>query len=386
LRALDVDHVAEFLDRLERRPIAVATGLCVRQRHRRSSCTRCLDACPVGAIAWNEGLEIDWEACTGCGICAAVCPTAALEASGPSDDELLVQIQQFVAKRGWVAFACPRALQGVEGRATCLGVSCLGRLDEGLLVSAVGCGAEQVGLVDSACEGCPQAAGRAVAERTIARANAVLEALGLSARAAFQADLPALSPVGRGGDGSAEGVSRRGLFKVLARETARMGEMAAETAQSREGQQEPAARGKGDLPRALPSSRLLLLAALKRLGVPAGSALVCEDGPFGQFQLGEGCTGCQMCAFFCPSGALTRVVDGKRVGLAFRASHCLRCNLCRDICYRDAVSLSSVVDLKKVLALEVDWCFAQEMDAEPWKKGLGEGVARQILGMLDKLG
>jgi Pyruvate/2-oxoacid:ferredoxin oxidoreductase delta subunit len=384
LPGLAVDQVAEFLDRLERRPVAVATGLCARQRHRRSTCRRCFDACPAGAIAWDEGLEIDWEACTGCGICAAVCPTAALEASEPSDDELLVQIQEFVEKRRWVAFACPRALESAAGSAACLSVSCLGRLDEGLLVSAVACGAEQVGLVDGACEGCFQAGGRAVAGTMVARANALLEALGLPARVAFRGDLPAVAPVGRGGAGSAEGVSRRGLFKVLARETARMGGVAAETAQIQEGKQEAAARGRGDLPRALPSSRLLLLAALKRLDVPAGAALVCEGGPFGQFQLGEGCTGCQMCAFFCPTGALTRVVDGKRVGLAFRVSHCVHCGLCRDTCYRDAVSLSSVVDLNKVLALAVDWCFAQEMDAEPWKKGLGEGVARQILGELSR--
>jgi ferredoxin len=377
---LDVDQLGDILDRLGQHPVAVAAGLCTRQRHRLSTCTRCVDVCPVGAVAFSEGLQIDWEVCTGCGICAAVCPTAALEASVPSNEELLAQIQGLMSTQDAVAFACPRAQGDAQGRAACLTVSCLGRLDESLLVGAVAYGAQAVWLVDGACEGCPQASGRAVAEATITRANALLEAFDTPARAAFRPELPAP----RGKNGSGTGVSRRGLFKVLARETARVGEIAVETMPSRQRNQDTQGRPTGDLPKELPGSRLLLLAALKRLGSPAAAALVCESaGPFAQFQLGEGCTGCQMCAFFCPTGALSRVVEDGRIGLAFRTSHCTNCGLCRDICYRDAALLSPQLDLNKLVTLAVDWCFAQEMDAEPWKNGLGERLARQLLGALD---
>jgi ferredoxin len=372
-----------MLDRWERRPVALALEFCVRQRHRRSTCTRCVDVCPVGAITWDNGLEIDREACTGCGICAAVCPTAALEASGSSNDELLAQVQRAVERRGWVAFACPRARQGGGAGAPGLTVSCLGRLDEGLLVSAAACGAQSTWLVDGACEGCPQAVGRAVAGAALARCNALLEAFGVPARAAFRPDLPGALQAG-GGNGSAEGVSRRGLFKVLARETARAGQIGAGPEQGMQARPEPR-KTVGDLPRALPSSRLLLLAALKRLGAPVAAALAGEeDGPFARFALGERCTGCQMCAFFCPTGALVKVEDEGRVGLAFRSALCTNCGLCRDICYRDAVVLDHQVDLNDVLAVSVDWLFVGDMEDPPWKKPPDRRVTQAILGMMNQ--
>ena len=380
MSGLDVDQVVDILDRLESHPVVVTSELCARQRHRRSTCSRCVDLCPVGAITWEEGLEIDWEACTGCGICAAVCPTGALETKGPSNDELMVRIKQVISDQDGVVFACPRAQGGCKGGAPCLTVSCLGRLDESLLVGAVAYGAASVWLVDGACAGCPQAVGRALAGAALTRSNALLQAFGVPARVAFRHDLPALPVAGGGRNGSAQGVSRRGLFKVLARETARVGEITAETVRDSHREHEPEARPRGDLPRALPSRRLLLLAALKRLGSPAVSTFTGDkEGVFARFSLGDACTACQMCAFFCPTGALTRVVEGGRVGLAFRASHCTNCGLCRDICYRDSVLLWPVVDLDKVLSMSVDWLFAQEMDTEPWKHASGDSVARHVL-------
>lgn len=370
---LDVDHVIEVLDRLEEHPIAVTLELCTRKRHRLSTCTRCFDVCPVGAITWDDGLQIDWEVCTGCGLCAAVCPTGALEAKKPTNDELIVEIQRVLRGQDEVVFACPRV--STEGRAQPIRVGCVGRLDESLLVSAVAYGAKAVWLVDGACESCPQAGGRALTEKSAARANALLEAFGRSERVAFREDLPE----GEGSQGASSGVSRRGLFKVLARETARVGEIAA-TVEKSDTAATPTVAVKGELPRALPSKRVLLLAALQRLGEPCQEILVCDpDGPFAQFQLGEGCTGCQMCAFFCPTGALTKVVEDGRMGLAFRLSHCVNCHLCHDVCYQHAVEQTYEVDLRKVVGLSVEWMFAQEMDAEPWKKPLSNEVAKRIL-------
>ena len=369
-----MDRVVDVLDRVERFPVEIMPEYCVRLRHRASTCTRCTDACPVGAITWDEGPRIDRDKCAGCGICATACPTAALEATAPTNDEMLAQIQQIVEKQGWVAFACAQAQEGAGDN--CLTVNCLGRLDDGLLVSAVGFGARAVWLIDSACASCPKAAGHRAAEVMAHRANALLEAFGVKTRVEFRQDVPA------GSSGAGQGVSRRGLFKVLTRETVRVGEIAVGQPKNGSGAGAPPAQKKGELPKALPSSRVLLLAALQRLGVPAVAGLAGEKGAsFARFQLGEGCTGCQMCAFFCPTGALSRVVDGNRVGLAFRVSHCVNCGLCRDLCYRGAALMYDEVDLNKVLTMAVDWCFAQEMDAEPWKRGPSDTVLREIAGV-----
>ncbi len=47
--------------------------------HRRSVCTKCVEACPLGAKAIESvptgGISVHVEACTGCGFCVHACPT-----------------------------------------------------------------------------------------------------------------------------------------------------------------------------------------------------------------------------------------------------------------------------------------------------------------------
>jgi ferredoxin len=51
---------------------------CLRIRSRLSSCTRCKDACPEGALTIvKEGFSVN-ERCTLCGLCMAACPTGAI--------------------------------------------------------------------------------------------------------------------------------------------------------------------------------------------------------------------------------------------------------------------------------------------------------------------
>ena len=46
-------------------------------------CDPCFAACPVEAISEFDNIndlpEIDWEKCTGCGVCIAFCPGLAIE-------------------------------------------------------------------------------------------------------------------------------------------------------------------------------------------------------------------------------------------------------------------------------------------------------------------
>ncbi len=373
-------ELMEILSRLGGQAVQVHTERCARGRHRKSTCTRCADVCPTGAISWAEGLAVDPDKCTGCGACAAICPTGALEASSPADGELLARARQVAQTRKTVAFACPRYVEAGPGaRAACVEVSCIGRLHEAVLVGAVATGAQWVLLLDGACEGCPSAKAHEVAERMVARANGLLQAFGVSSRVSLGPQLPA-SLLAGGGD-SAEGLSRRGFFTLLARETVRLGAVTVDTVLSGRERVEKAEPTRGELPADVPAKRALLLASLKRLGEPAVARLETEG--WATFGHTESCTGCQMCAFFCLTGALTKVEGEGKVGVAFRASACTACGLCVDICYQDAVTLAAGADVRKVLSDEAEAHWMRGSDEAPWQQPATDRIAKSIWETLE---
>jgi formate hydrogenlyase subunit 6/NADH:ubiquinone oxidoreductase subunit I len=390
------DRLVDILTRLESRAIRVYPQQCSKLRHRRSSCSLCADCCPTQAITWGEALQVDPDKCTGCGICATVCPTGALEAQAPTNVELLVQIQELVKQRSAITFACPRYLESSnEDSGRFIPVNCLGRLDESILVGAVSLGAEAVWLVDGACEGCPYAAspahrsplekpsrgGRTVVAQVVQRANELLQVCGNRRRIFIGPQLPgglstAARPLRAG-----ETLSRRAFFSMLAHRTTGAAAIAATaTVDSILGNQETQPQEdqrpkKGELSVYLPAKRRLLLAALRQMGKPAVTDFEADGGPFGpaqgklwaQFELKEGCTGCQMCAFFCPTGALNKIEEDGKAGVTFRISHCTHCRLCQDICYKEVVALSSNFDPSKVLVDAVDTLLMRDANAAPWQ-------------------
>jgi ferredoxin len=74
--------------------ITFTDSLCAHSRSRKTGCTRCLDLCPVGAIApAGDHVAIDTMICAGCGSCAAVCPTGAAAYALPPSDALLRKLR-----------------------------------------------------------------------------------------------------------------------------------------------------------------------------------------------------------------------------------------------------------------------------------------------------
>jgi len=384
-----IEQIEKALDRFEPHPIKVVGNLCSAKRHRLSRCQRCVDACPAGALtlrtaadpggpgsAVADGPHIDPERCTGCGMCAVVCPTGALEAQAPSNIELLAHVMRLAREGEGVAFACPLNLEQADPGLPCAVVNCLGRLDESVLVGAVAHGAGPVRLIDRACEGCAQAAGRAMAAAAIERSNSLLAAFGLPGQIAFHAGEACARRVPASTAGDGESLSRRGLLKRLAQETVRAGQAVTEAPQpgaSPQGEPLPADEPlpRGELPADLPLTRALLLTALRRLD-PAPLAEPGHATPgaglFASFGYTDQCTGCQMCGFFCPTGALTKVEQDGQLGVIFRPARCTNCGLCRDICYRDAALLSPGAELTYVLADAAQVFLMRDADAAPWLK------------------
>ena len=379
-----VDQVLDVLTRLDSRSMRVYPRQCTKLRHRRSTCTLCADACPVQAIAWDDSVQVDPDRCTGCGVCATVCPTGVFEARSPTNTELLIQIKELAQEREWLAFACPRYREMRSKEAEpFMQVPCLGRLDESILIGAVSMGISAVWLMDGACQECPQAGGRTVAGTVVERSNAWLQAFGIAQRIAFSPHLPPeLSEKARQ-LGAVDGPSRRAFFSLLARETARTAAVTMESVRGDHGSlpEEAQAPRRGELPTHLPAKRQLLLGALRRLSRPGGAGTEISRGLVAQLDFKATCTGCQMCAFFCPTGALTKAEQDGRAGVAFRVAHCVDCGLCRDVCYCDAVVIASDVDLGRMVDDAAEVILMREADGVPWEASPKERTKRLLAAM-----
>ena len=90
--------------------IRVHRERCAKVRNRNVDCLKCAAACTSGCLSLDDGeLVIDASKCVGCGTCATVCPTCALESLNPSDAELKVTRWSLSAarwRRPWAICWC----------------------------------------------------------------------------------------------------------------------------------------------------------------------------------------------------------------------------------------------------------------------------------------
>lgn len=342
---LGLGRIADVLTRTEQRGIQTYPLQCVRTRHRLAQCTTCADYCPAHAIPASGAIQIDWNRCVDCGICATVCPTGAIEAQAPTNLELLAQIKMQIARNNSVTFACAKFGKATRASSNRILVNCLGRLDESVLLSVLAEGASSVNLTDAMCGDCSQMTGRKVVEKTVIRTNALASALGIPAQIHFGTQDSANSePVSS--SAASEGVSRRMFFEHLMRETVKATAVTVTTILAEQETPSPSL-SKGKLPARVPSNRRLLMTTMRKTQTPVTTKW--SGGLWAQFKFTEKCSGCQACAFFCPTGALTKIEMPGHPGVSFQAALCTGCGICQMICYQKAVVLAPQIDLAQVI-------------------------------------
>ncbi len=316
-------------------PVIITPERCAKYRHQASTCSRCTQACPFGAVSFSVNHPaLDGNACKGCGACASACPTGAIEAATPTDRELAEEIAAKASQNSSIALACKQAGAIPAGSVT---MTCLARLDPSLLLLALAKGASEIRLISGECGECALGGIVPHLHNTVATAEALAEAAGVHARISIKVSTPASSAksVEKGA-----AVSRRSFLGMFAKGSAGYTANVATALIAIPPQTtDHAAKREAKLPAHLPEKRVRLVDSLRELvarksGSGGGAAL------FSIPKLDASrCTGCSMCVDICPTGALAVQENGSVLRITCDSSECVGCNLCADACYLQAVSI-----------------------------------------------
>ncbi|MFD1343318.1 4Fe-4S binding protein [Litorisediminicola beolgyonensis] len=294
--------------------VRLEPALCAHSRASQSGCSRCLDACPTGAITVaGDHVAVDQMICAGCGSCSALCPSGAISYDAPPVASLFRRIDTLARAYRGAGGGAPRLLVHDDGHGAEM-IRLAARFGRGLpadvipfetaalagfghaeMLAALGAGFSRVDLLLS-----PRTE-REVPERETALANAIAGAQAV--RCLDLADPDALPDALYGGAAPAlcDPVLPIGTRRQVTRVSAK------------------ALRGDAtvDLPE----------------GAPYGAVLVNE----------EACTLCLSCVSLCPSGALGDNPDKPQ--LLFQEDACLQCGICASACPEDAITLAPRLDL-----------------------------------------
>lgn len=279
---------------------------CVHSGLEAASCHACVNSCPRDAwVLDDESLGINTAVCDGCGLCAAVCPQAAI--IHPHEPEI----------GNWrgrcLAFAACEQV-GIDSGPALL--PCLHALGVRDLLRLADAGVTRLVIVRADCSSCPRGGGETLQQRLAAinimlanRDREPIELLDKNAvhwqrlHASFSAasSLPVSRRVFLGraiGAGLDKGLRRTGLHAADREELIPPGAI-------------------------IPRTRST------------------EIVPFFPVINSERCSGCDACVRLCPQAAI--VLDNTAAQPAYRilAEQCSGCGVCSDVCESNAVSVAS---------------------------------------------
>jgi len=296
-------------------------SFCTHSRQGQTGCSRCLSACPAGAIDSASGaIRFDPHLCQGCGTCTLVCPTGAVRYRHPSAEDLQEQLWQLVrtgdTHRPPALILCEpgseaavRAATGQSGgRHAVVGVlPVIAALGMDTWLGFLAAGVPSVTLCPASDQSEPQLS------TEIELSRQLLSGLG------HDPDRLALRKPGHlTGAADRPATERRsGIgFSPGGRES---------------------------------DKRARVTAALAALVggppvVPNGILSLPEGAPFGEVVVDRArCTLCMACVRVCPRKALrseTVSDGGAPAALAFVENDCVQCGLCREACPESAVTLA----------------------------------------------
>lgn len=294
--------------------------ICAHGANGVSGCTRCIDACPAGAIiSIHEEVAVDPYRCQGAGICATVCPTGAMTYAYPSVADHLAKLSELLKTYRASGGATPIILyhdaESGQERTKALApqlpehvipieIAELGSVGSDIWLAALAYGAAGVALLPT-----PTTPKRVLAETSaqIEYTQPILEGMGYPGKmiALLEGDdRTALATLNH----PAPALASPAAFAVFNEKRTTL-RLAIEHLHAHA----PAPRAEVSLPE----------------GAPFGQILVNQDA----------CTLCMSCVGVCPVSALAD--GGDLPQLQFIESNCVQCGLCATACPEDAIRLSA---------------------------------------------
>lgn len=304
------------------KPLYVRTEplLCAHSRAGQTGCTRCLDACPTGAITPNgDHVSVDPMICAGCGACSSLCPSGAISYDAPETDATIRRIQTLA-----------KAFLDADGTTPRL-----------LVVS--GDGAEMIRMTARFGQGLPAN----VIPIEVEALNTIGHAEMLAALAAGFADVSIHMTPRADND-----VMQREIDLAIA-----LSGKAIQTIDTQdpdllsEALYAPSTGSPLATPiRPMGTRRRIARTAAKALNTDVATLPLPDGAPFGAVLVNtDDCTLCLSCISLCPSGALGDNPDLPQ--LRFQEDACLQCGLCANVCPEDAIAYEPRMNLENT-ALE----------------------------------
>jgi ferredoxin len=302
------------------RYVSTIAQLCAHSRNTRTGCTRCLDACPTGAIApAGDAVAVDPHICAGCGSCVATCPTTALRWTAPDAKSTVNRLRALLTTYWDHGATAPPVLLIHDLTHGAPLIDALARAGDGLPARVLpvceprvlGLDALAAGFAYGAAEIRLLTGRRAPGDRdAMAREVALLD--------------PLLAALGYG----------EGRIALLETDDPfDLGE-ALRSLPVRPGP--PPARFV-----ALGDKREITMQALNALHDaaphPTDAIALPPGAPIGRVSVAEGCTLCLACVSVCPTTALRD--GGDRPALRFVEEDCVQCGLCATTCPERVISL-----------------------------------------------
>lgn len=363
-----IQDSVQIWQQLESDKIHVLMHRCVRVRNRNTRCQNCVDFCPTGCISLEgNNISVDPFSCIGCGTCSTACPTGALVSLKPGDAQLEDECAHVLdANDGKAVIVCREIMNKAAGRvdpAKVVGVECLSRVDESLLVDLAGLGAEAAYLVCGDCSACELNKAGQMALEVVLTTRDLLGAWKSPMALEVHQKLPGFVRLraehDEGRRGAVRDVRDMAVDVAAAAADYEIKQALGSDHEERFSYAMLRSQNGRNLPQFMPKRRQLLHEALDYLGEPEDDILTTRL--WGHAELdGSACDGCGLCEMFCPSGAIRMVYpgeeesgpvfDGQVRGAMDRANYvdvfpkqCLQCRTCEDICPKKAIRIDQQV-------------------------------------------